>query len=170
MNKQDLEAIRRRYAGLPIVCANDVNNLLAEIYRLQANNERLTEELSESRNINFTQAQDLANYENMLAAFDNEGEPSASVLVWLMNDEEELRKWMNRCSWHCRKVNEQSKEIDRLQAEWDAAVEDLSNSFPSNCEFCTAYNDCQYEYRGIIEKDRGRSYKCWQWRGLEGRG
>jgi hypothetical protein len=49
-------------------------------------------------------------------------------------------------------------EIDRLQAERNAAVKDI----PHNCDSCCG-DDCGEDYfRDDCEK--------WQWRGLEGRG
>ena len=48
-----------------------------------------------------------------LEIFDGDAEATERVIA-LLKDENELRAWIKRCAWHCKKVHEQAAEIDRL--------------------------------------------------------
>lgn len=83
--------------------------------RLEAENATLREQLAEKD-------RQIKQWENALSAFDDGIEPTQDVLN-LLSDTDELKKWIARAAWHCRKVLEMNGEIERL----NAAVERRDN-------------------------------------------
>lgn len=47
--------------------------------------------------------------------FTGKTEPTEDVISFLQNNREELIKWVERVGWHCKKVDEQYKEIEQLE-------------------------------------------------------
>jgi hypothetical protein len=125
----------------------------------------------------------------LLEAFNGEAEPSTEVIAFL-KDENELRAWIKRCAWHCKKVQEQAAELDRLTEaqRWIPVTESLPEDDPtmkmhkeSHMEFCSVlavgvFGGCEYatptvsmvnrirlKKTGIEYIDREIKTEDWHW-------
>lgn len=99
--------------------------------RLEAENATLREQLAEKD-------RQIKQWKNALSAFDDGIEPTQDMLN-LLSDTDELKKWIARAAWHCRKVSEMNGEIeglnaaverrDRMLADQSKALSDLQGRF-----------------------------------------
>lgn len=55
--------------------------------------------------------------EDLKEVFEGNKEPDEKIINFLQNNREELIKWIGRCAWHCKKVEELSEENEKIKRE-----------------------------------------------------
>lgn len=124
------------------------------IERLETENTALHKQLDEKD-------EKIKQWEITLSTFDDGVDPTQDVLDLLSNTDE-LKKWIARAAWHCRKASEMNGEIeglnaaverrDRMLADQSKALSDLQGRFDIINNF--EQSQCAKPLVKIAERDK----------------